>query len=244
MKTLKIFNRKVAILILTTILFQSFTGFVNAQQVKQVAVNPVMKISNTDKTSENPMLLKILKIDIKIVGQIAVTTLDMTYYNSNTRVMEGEFNFPLGEGQTVSRFALDMNGALREGVVVEKGQGRKTFEAIVRKGVDPGLLEKTAGNNFRSRIYPLPARGTRRIVLAFEQELVDKGNSDIYLLPLKINVPVDKFSIHAEVVKNQVKLDTENELTNLSFNQWNDSYVANFEQDNYTPDKQIVHFFI
>jgi tetratricopeptide (TPR) repeat protein len=167
----------------------------------------------------------------------------MTYYNSNTRVMEGEFNFPLGEGQTVSRFALDMNGALREGVVVEKGQGRKTFEAIVRKGVDPGLLEKTAGNNFRSRIYPLPARGTRRIVLAFEQELVDKGNSDIYLLPLKINVPVDKFSIHAEVVKNQVKLDTENELTNLSFNQWNDSYVANFEQDNYTPDKQIVLAF-
>jgi tetratricopeptide (TPR) repeat protein len=239
MKTLEIFNSKITALILTTILFLTLPVWANAQNSTIVPVNPVMKISNLEKNTENPMKLKILNIDIKVIGQLAVTTLDMTYYNSNTRIMEGEFNFPLGEGQSVSRFALDMNGTLREGVVVEKENGRKTFEAVVRKGVDPGLLEKTEGNNFRARVYPLPAMGTRRIVIAFEQELIDKGNNDLYLLPLKISVPVEKFSIHSEVVKNQVKLDSDNELANLSFTQWNDSYVANFEQNNYTPDKQI-----
>ena len=55
---------------------------------------------------------------------------------------------------------------------------------------------------------------------------------------------VDKFSVHVEVIKNQVSLDTEeNELSNLSFSHWNDSYVANFEQDNYKPDKQLALAF-
>ncbi|MCJ7449770.1 MAG: DUF2135 domain-containing protein [Bacteroidales bacterium] len=244
MKTLKIHNRKIFLLILITILFNPFLSFVNAQSNNQGTINPVMKISNLNRNTENPMRLDILNIDIKVVGQIAVTTLDMTYFNNNSRVMEGEFNFPLGEGQAVSRFALDINGALRAGVVVEKKQGRKTFEAIVRRGVDPGLLEMTEGNNFRSRVYPLPAKGSRRIVLSFEQELTDKGNNDLYILPLKINESVRKFSIHAEVIKNQVVLDLENnELSNLSFSHWNDSYVADFKQDNYTPDKQIALAF-
>ena len=244
METLKILNRKIAVFVLMGVIIQPFINDANAQQNRQIAVNPIMKVSNLNNMTENPMRLDILKIDIKVIGQIAVTTLDMTYYNSNSRVMEGEFNFPLGEGQSISRFALDINGTLREGVVVEKEQGRKTFEAVVRKGIDPGLLEMTKGNNFRMRVYPLPAKGTRRIVLAFEQELTDKGKNDLYLLPLKIDEVVDKFSVHVEVIKNQVSLDTEeNELSNLSFSHWNDSYIANFEQDNYKPDKQIALAF-
>ena len=244
MKTLKSPNRNVTLIILITILFSSFHFSVIGQSNKQMGLNPVMKVSNLNRRTESPMRLDILKIDIKVIGQVAVTTLDMTYFNSNLRAMEGEFSFPLGEGQTVSCFAIDINGTLREGVVVEKEQGRKTFEAIVRRGIDPGLLEMTEGNNFRMRVFPLPAKGTRRVVLAFEQELTDKGTNDLYLLPLKISESVAKFSIHAEIIKNEVKLDTENnEFNNLSFNKWNDSYIANFEQDNYTPDKQVALTF-
>lgn len=241
MKLSSISSGRVTIVTLSILLFQSFFCFLYSQQSRQVSINPVMKVSNLRKNVENPMRLDRLSIDIKIIGQIAVTTLDMTYYNPNSRVMEGEFNFPLGEGQSVSRFALDINGTMREAVVVEKEKGRKTFEAIVRRGVDPGLLEMTAGNNFRMRVYPLPAKGTRRVILAFEQELTDKGTSDLYLLPLKINEPIAKFSVHAEVIKNSLKQDTENsELVNLSFSKLNESYVASIEKDNFVPDKNIA----
>jgi len=219
MKTSSIQGGRMALIILLFFLGQSFSWLVHSQQSRQIIINPMMKVMNLNKGTENPMRLDILNIDIKIIGKIAVTTLDMTYYNDNSRVMEGEFNFPLGEGQTVSRFALDINGAMREGVVVEKEKGRKTFESIVRRGVDPGLLEMTEGNNFRMRVYPLPAKGTRRVVLAFEQELTDKGSYDLYMLPLKIVESIRKFSVHAEVIKNSVKLDTENnEMSSLSFN--------------------------
>ena len=167
MKATKISSKNGFRSLFVSLAFVLFYHGTSAQN-KVVGLNPTMTISNFDRNTENPMQLEKLKIDIKVIGQVAVTTLDMTYYNSNSRVMEGEFSFPLGEGQTVSRFALDINGTLREGVVVEKEQGRKTFEAIVRRGVDPGLLEMTEGNNFRSRVYPLPAHGRRRLVIAFE----------------------------------------------------------------------------
>ena len=131
---------------------------------------PEVKVVN--QRNANPMELRELSVDILVVGQTAVTTMEMTFYNPNTRVMEGEFQFPLADGQQVSRFALDINGKMREGVVVDKALGRKAFEDIVRRGVDPGLLEKTEGNNFKARVYPMPAQGSRRVLIAFEQELI------------------------------------------------------------------------
>lgn len=215
-----------------------------AQVPGTIGVNPKMRVSNPGGNRSDTIQLYSLKIDIKIIGQVAITTLDMTYFNFNARVMEGEFNFPLAEGQSVSRFALDINGLLREGVVVEKEKGRKTFEAITRKGVDPGLLEMTEGNNFRSRVYPLPAKGARRIVIAYEQELTDKGEVDLYTLPLNIKEKVKNFAVHVEVVKKQVNIDNEsNELTNLSFKKWNDSYVSDIVLKDYVPNKQIAFNF-
>ena len=225
--------------LLYLILFLTNSNFLKAQK----EIVPTMKISN-GAVNETPVKIETFNVDIKVVGQIAITTLDITYRNNNNRILEGDFNFPLGEGQTVSRFALDINGKLREGVVVDKAVGRKTFEAIVRRGVDPGLLEKTEGNNFRARIYPIPAMGTRRVVIAFEQELTDKGAFDLFLLPLKITEIVKKFTLHAEVIKNKVSLNQEtNQLTNLTFTKWNDSYIANLDLNDYTPDKQIALSF-
>ncbi|MBI3239406.1 MAG: trypsin, partial [Flavobacteriia bacterium] len=79
-----------------------------------------------------PLGMNRLKVDIQVVGNIAVTTLDMTFYSEEARVLEGELYFPLAAGQTVSRFAMEVDGKLREGVVVDKAQGRVAFESTVR----------------------------------------------------------------------------------------------------------------
>ncbi|RKW13056.1 MAG: trypsin, partial [Capnocytophaga sp.] len=115
--------------------------FTISSAFSQKIILPQVKVSQTDNAQ--PMQLQDLSVDILVMGQTAVTTMEMTFYNPNDRVMEGEFEFPLSNGQEVSRFALDINGKLREGVVVDKALGRKAFEDIVRRGIDPGLLEKT-----------------------------------------------------------------------------------------------------
>lgn len=172
------------------------------------------------------------------MGQTAVTTMEMTFYNPNDRVMEGEFEFPLSNGQEVSRFALDIDGKLREGVVVDKALGRQAFEDIARRNVDPGLLEKTEGNNFRARVYPMPAQGVRRILIAFEQELSQRDERDFYFLPIASGVKLKHFKLRTEVVARQVKADIENTLQ-LNFGQSRNSYISEVKKDNYTLDKNI-----
>ena len=201
---------------------------------------PEVKVVN--QRNANPMELRELSVDILVVGQTAVTTMEMTFYNPNTRVMEGEFQFPLADGQQVSRFALDINGKMREGVVVDKALGRKAFEDIVRRGVDPGLLEKTEGNNFKARVYPMPAQGTRRVLIAFEQELRQKNGQDFYFLPIASALQLQKFKLRTEVVSRLVKADIENSLE-LDFKQTRNSYISELSKDNYSLNKNIALTF-
>lgn len=206
----------------------------------QKSVVPEVKVVN--ERNANPMVLQDLSVDILVVGQTAVTTMEMTFYNPNSRVMEGEFQFPLADGQQVSRFALDINGKLREGVVVDKALGRKAFEDIVRRGVDPGLLEKTEGNNFKARVYPMPAKGTRRVLIAFEQELHERGGKDYYFLPITANVTLKNFKVRTEVVSRFVKVDIQNSLQ-LDFKQARNSYISEVSKQNFTLNQNIALTF-
>ena len=206
----------------------------------QKTVLPEVKVRG--QYNANPMQLQELSMDILVMGQTAVTTMEMTFYNPNDRVMEGEFEFPLSNGQEVSRFALDIDGKLREGVVVDKALGRQAFEDIARRNVDPGLLEKTEGNNFRARVYPMPAQGVRRILIAFEQELSQKDGRDFYFLPIASGVKLKHFKLRTEVVSRMVKADIENTLQ-LNFGQSRNSYISEVKKDNYTLDKNIGLIF-
>jgi len=192
-----------------------------------------------------PMRLQSLRVDVKVVGHLATTTWDMTVVNPQARVLEGELVFPLGDGQTVSRFAMDVNGVLREGVVVEKDKGRQVFEEIVRRGVDPGLLEKTAGNAFRARVYPIPARGGKRLIVAYEQELPAAGRDDasglLYHLPLSFTDRVESFTLRVEVLDqpHAPKLQS-SPLATFAFSSWQRAYVAESTQRDVVLDKALT----
>jgi len=200
---------------------------------------PVLKVVGDDDKKVT-LRMNELNIQVEVLGNIARTTLEMNFENKTDRILEGELNFPLGENQTVTRFALEVNGKMREGVVVEKQKGQQVFEAVVRQNIDPGLLEKTKGNNFKARIYPIPAKGNKRVIIAYEQELIGIKTGNLYLLPLQYKDKMDKFSIKVEVFKQKVKPILENnELANIEFKEWNDSYIAKQEFTNYTANKQL-----
>ncbi len=164
----------------------------------------LVKQNNEDERSV-PLKISSVKVDVKVAGNLATTLYDITYCNSLPRILDGQFCFPLGEGQTISYFAMEIDGQLREASIVEKSKGRKTYEAVVRRKIDPALLEWTAGNNFKTRIYPIPANGCKRVIVGFEQELLNKSNATVYYQPISFpNVP-DNFTVHAEVLNQELK---------------------------------------
>ncbi len=171
----------------TLALVMIFAGTFSQNQDNNQFSGPAIMITNSETGKTEPMQMESVAINVEIIDNVAVTTLDMTFFNTLNRQLEGELVFPLGEGQSVSRFAMEIKGKLREGVVVEKQKGQKVFEAIVRRRIDPALLEWTPGNNFKARIFPIPARGTKRVVITYEQELTSNDLAYTYKLPLQFS---------------------------------------------------------
>lgn len=153
-----------------------------AQQGRQ-ALRPPVLIAVSE--AEQPIELRRANIDGEVQAGIAQTRIELVFHNPNRRVMEGELQFPLADGQQISGFALDIDGQLRDAVPVPKERGRQVFEAITRQGQDPALLEQTAGNQFRLRVYPLPAGGSRRVQLTIREAMPLNGQGWQWRLPLQ-----------------------------------------------------------
>lgn len=189
-----------------------------------------------------PIVLDEISIAIRMQGFLAHTRIDLTFANPNARVLEGEFVFPLGPGQTVSGYALEVDGAMREGVVVPKQTARVAFEDITRQQVDPGLAELTAGNVFRTRLYPIPARGKKRVSLQFEQLLDDAGTHWRYVLPLYFRTPVRKFSVQAEAPLDAPapELVSDSPDAGLRFEQAASVWRSGFTRENVTPQRELA----
>jgi len=204
---------------------------------------PVLKVqqAETEQQMEAVKLQK-LTIDVQITGNIATTVMTMTFHNSSSRILEGELTFPMPEGVSISRYALDINGKMREAVPVEKAKATEVFESIERRRVDPGLLEKVEGNNFRTRIYPLPANGSRTIIVGYEEELnLNSANVLRYHLPLDYNKPIESFSLKTTVFESVLKPELgEQPDGSFDLKANGNTYVAEINKTNYQPKNGLT----
>lgn len=158
---------------------------------------PLLDIKGEEKT--DPLILTKLSVGVKIAGLIAETKMTMTFYNPNNRELEGELVFPLPRGATICGYALDINGKMVDGAAVEKHRGREVFEKIVRRGIDPGLIEMVKGNNFRTRVYPILSRNSRTISVSYLSELIYRDKKVLFHLPLDFKEKIKDFSIEVDV---------------------------------------------
>ena len=134
------------------------------------------------------------KVSVHLVGDVAETVLDLEFRNDGERAVEGEFALALPEGATVSGYALDVNGNMREGVVVEKERARNAYESVKRRMIDPGIVEREAGNIYRTKVYPVPARGTKRLSIRYLETLRTGTRGSDYSLPLDFPDTLVSFS--------------------------------------------------
>lgn len=175
--------------------------------------------------AEAPVELKSLEIEVVVNGLFAQTTQTLRFHNPNGRVLEGELTLPLAEGAVVCGYALDVDGQLVDGVIVPKQEARRILEAEIRKGVDPGLMEQVQGNLYRTRLYPLPAGGTRTVRITTVSQLTTRDSEAAYDLPLAHAAQIDTVSLRIEVVQATVQPEVGG-LGNLVMGRWQDRWVA------------------
>jgi len=189
-----------------------------------------------------PIRLHTLHIETKIVGNIAQTTYEMAFYNPNDRVLEGELKLPLLEGQHIVAYALEVNGVYRNSSVVEKAKAKKAYENTIRRNVDPGLVEKTLGNNYRLRLYPLPAKGFKHLKVTVEEILHTKAQKYTYSIPFVSNIKIDDFALELEILSGTPVVGQLYGV-NAGLEVFNKGYKIHYARKQFSLDEPIVLTF-
>ena len=198
---------------------------------------PTLDVENLKK---HPVILQEAKIETKILGNLATTTAIYTFYNPGDRILEGKLTIPLPEGVSISGYALDINGKLRDAVPVPKERAKEVFESIEKRNIDPGIIEKVAGNNFRTRIYPIPVQGSRTIKITYHQELKNSASDYHYFLSFANAVRIPKFNLKVLVNESLITPKiTENADGSFAFQKQGNQWVAEISKENFTPNESL-----
>jgi len=146
-----------------------------------------------------PVQLRSVALRAELSGRMALTTVELEFFNPNPRVLEGELQFPLLEGQAVVGMAMDVDGTLREAVPVDKAHGEAVFEDVTRARIDPALLSATEGNNHKLRVYPIPGNGSKRVLIRYAETLALRNGRLGYRLPLEFGERLAELAVAIRV---------------------------------------------
>ena len=202
---------------------------------------PPALLARVDGGKQAPLTVRSVGVDVRIVGHLAETRMTLTFGNPHARALEGDLVFPLPEGAALSGYALDVHGAMVDGVAVEKDVARQVFETEVRKGIDPGLVEWVKGNAFRTRVFPIPARGSRTVMVRWVEEVTQTASGPRYRLPLAFTDRLDTLKVRIEVVRSTVAPRLiEGPDDTLRFDKWRSSWVAEATRRGVAPGRDLV----
>lgn len=186
-------------------------------------------------------------VRVEIIDQVAKTYITQTFSNDTDRNLAGTYLFPLPEDTTFSSFSLHIDGKPVEGKILEAQEARQTYEDIVRRMVDPGLLEYADHKTVRARIFPIPAHGTKKVELEYTQILKAENGLLKYRFPLKTETE----GTPAEEVKVNVKLSSKQGLRTI----WSPSHSVTtdkptdhqakiaFVGTDFVPDKDFLLYY-
>lgn len=108
-----------------------------------------------------------MKIDVLAHGLTADVTMEVRIANHTDRQMEGRFSLALPQDAVVTGYALDIEGRMIDGVLMDQPKAKAVYQEQVRGRIDPGLAEVTSGNKFSTSVYPVMPRSSRTIRVNF-----------------------------------------------------------------------------
>lgn len=158
-----------------------------------------------DPRTQSPSRLQLARYHVNVVlsPPVALVQIDQSFYNPHQRTLEGTFTFNLPAGASVSRFAMYTSPTeLVEGELIGRERANEVYDRIVRRKLDPAILEQVGRNTFKMRVFPIPGRDVKRILLDYTLPLADRGNGDHrFELPLAADIaPIRDFRITGRIL--------------------------------------------
>jgi Ca-activated chloride channel family protein len=195
-----------------------------------------------------PLSIKYHHVEVNINNQVAVTKVDQVFLNENNRELEGIYIFPIPEGASISDFAMYVDGKRVSSEVLERDKARNIYEDIVRRMKDPALLEYMDRGAFKASIYPIPARGEKRIQLEYSEVLKYDSGMCKYVYPLnteKFSVkPIKSVTVSVQVKSDKAIKSIYSPSHDAEISRKDDHNVnLGYEASNVKPDRDFVMYY-
>jgi hypothetical protein len=174
------------------------------------------------KTDEKDHAVRLASHDVKvrIVGNLARTEIDETFANETGDDLEGIYRFPLPPAAQIERLALEVDGKLIDGAFVDKAKAAAIWRGAIQNATphpkvqkeeifwvpgpwrDPALLEWQNSGRFELKIFPIPKRGSRRVVIAYTETVAPVAGIRRYVYPLPQSsaIKIGRFAVDVRVL--------------------------------------------
>lgn len=138
---------------------------------------------NTRVIHAQPVLVTGVEARIELADQVATTTLDIALRNPTGRLQESELLVPVPSGAVLKAFAFEGGNAEGTARLLPRDEARRIYDSIVAQTRDPALLEFVGNAVVKSSVFPVPANGTQKVRVTYEQLLEADGARLDYVLP-------------------------------------------------------------
>jgi len=201
-------------------------------------------------------------VRVRIAGVVARTEVEEVFQNHTDEVLEGIYRFPIPADAQIERLALEVDGKLEEGAFVDRDraaaiwrgaivnstpQARRPVEEIVwvpGPWKDPALLEWQRGGRFELRIFPIPKRGSRRVILAYTEIVKAAGGTRRYTYPLAYDpggsTRVERFDMKVEVRGNDAEFGVRPSGYTLTSGKADGASTLSFAEQRFVPSGDLT----
>src|SRR3989440_2238380 len=149
----------------------------------------LIPFSIKDQPDDSILSLALMNVDVLVDNQHARVRVLQIFDSHSPQVLEGKYLFDLSPRASVSDFAVWDGDTRIPGVMLEKRRASGVYAAVKQQQVDPGLLEETdehgGSTAFSAKVFPIPARGTKRIEMEYTETLPVDDLTSRFSFPLK-----------------------------------------------------------
>jgi Ca-activated chloride channel family protein len=116
-------------------------------------------------------------VDVELRDGVLHYEVEETFVNRGGGIGEADYLFPLPRNAAFEGLKLEINGELVAGETMNADEARRIYEDIVRQSRDPALVEWMGHGLLRTRIFPIAAGETRRVVVRFHAVAEREGDA-------------------------------------------------------------------
>eukprot|EP00162_Nutomonas_longa_P016049 comp22477_c0_seq2/m.55597 comp22477_c0_seq2/g.55597 ORF comp22477_c0_seq2/g.55597 comp22477_c0_seq2/m.55597 type:complete len:856 (+) comp22477_c0_seq2:28-2595(+) len=139
---------------------------------------------NAETQYSGQVPLKAINYSALVIDSIAQVVIEQTYTNTELTPIESVFKFPLDDNAAVSAFSAIIDGVEIKGIVKEKEQAFRDYDAAIARGDGAYLAEEDKADIFSMSVGNLPPGKTVTIRLTYVTRLGAEGDDLRFVLPL------------------------------------------------------------